>query len=120
MLQVWEAQTAEIESALRAAHINAGAPEPLGLITSVRCRIFSDCVLSAQFVTRFILNLHLHEATSILSGPELSLFLLTSAKSAAPLAPASFFSCDEQIHARPVSVSFSAALLATSADGALR
>jgi hypothetical protein len=91
VLQVWEAQTAEIESALRAAHINAGAPEPLGLITSVRCRIFSDCVLSAQFVTRFILNLHLHEATSILSGPELSLFLLTSAKSAAPLAPASFF-----------------------------
>jgi hypothetical protein len=57
VLQVWEAQTAEIESALRAAHINAGAPEPLGLITSVRCRIFSDCVLSGQFVTRFILNL---------------------------------------------------------------
>jgi hypothetical protein len=28
---------------------------------------------------------------SILSRPELSLFLLTSAKSAAPLAPASFF-----------------------------
>jgi hypothetical protein len=63
------------------------------------------------------INLHLHEATSIFSRPELSLFLLTSAKSAAPLAPASFFLCDEQIHAKPVSVSFAAALLATSADG---